>query len=129
MAQAAGGVAVSERKPLGVSVSTWPQAVVAVAGIGCFSAGVVLLVRFGVTLDAISAFIATGLFVGQFGIARRANQVAQETASQSDTLDTIAHQVNGPLHRTIATAVEGGVARGIAQATGDQPPPDIVTGR
>lgn len=120
MEEAAGGVAVSEHRPGGVSVSTWPQAVVVIAAILSATVGVVLLVRFGVTLDAISAFIGAALFVGQFGIARRANQVAQETVDQTRTLSVIEHQVNGPLHTTVANAVEAGIARAAARYREEQ---------
>lgn len=97
------------------NVTGWPQATVAVAAIVTGPTAVILLVRAGVPIEAIGGFVAvvTGLFAGQFAVARKTTEVDRKTEAQNVTLATIQHQVNGGLKDTVAGAVSDGIATGM----------------
>lgn len=80
-----------------IKISSWPQAVVAVAGlfaaVGAFwamlSAGVEVATAVG------AAMALLGISGGQLAIARRASVTEAKTDAQTDQLHTIVKQTNG----------------------------------
>lgn len=82
-------------KPL--KIDSWPQAIVAVAGIAATAGVVVFLAGAGWSGEAIGAFatLALGIVATQFVQTRKTAQVEAKTDQQSETLDQIVRQTNG----------------------------------
>lgn len=80
-----------------IKIDTWPQAIVAVAGIVGIVGAVWALAHAGMPIEVIigAVFTLLGLSGGQLAIARRAGSVEAKTDDQSRKLDTIVTQTNG----------------------------------
>lgn len=80
-----------------IKISSWPQAVVAVAGlfaaVGAFWAMLSADVPVEAAIGAAMALL--GLSGGQLAIARRASVTEAKTDAQTDQLTTIVKQTNG----------------------------------
>ena len=80
-----------------LKIDSWPQAIVAVAGIAATAGVVIFLVGAGWSGEAIGAFatLALGIVASQFVQTRKTAQVEAKTDAQSETLETIRQQTNG----------------------------------
>lgn len=111
-----------------MKIDTVPQAIVASVGIVSVAGLVGFLVWSGWSAASIVAFagLAAGLFAGQLVNSHKAAQLDAKQDQQSAKLDRVVAQTNGPMHATIATAVESGIVRGVAAARWTQPAPQAV---
>jgi hypothetical protein len=106
-----------------LKINTVPQAIVASVAIVSVAALVGFLVWSGWSAASIVAFasLAAGLFAGQYVTSRKAALLDAKQDQQSVKLDRVVAQTNGPMHATIAQAVESGIARGVAAARWTEP--------
>lgn len=101
-----------------LKIDSMPQAIVASVGIVTAGALGAFLVWSGWSVEAIvGAVIAVaGLFGGQYVAARKSSVIDAKQDAQVELLQQVQHQTNGDLKKTVAAAVEDGIARGLAQA-------------
>jgi hypothetical protein len=80
-----------------IKIDSWPQAVVAVAGVLGIVGAVVALAHAGMPLETIIGAVMAllGISGGQLAIVRRTGSVEAKNDQQSAKLDTIVKQTNG----------------------------------
>lgn len=101
-------------KPL--KIDSWPQAIVAVAGIAATAGVVVFLASAGWNAEAIGAFatLALGIVATQFVQTRKTAQVEAKTDQQSEVLDTIVAQTNGKSEQELEEIADRAVLKLVA---------------
>lgn len=105
-----------------LKVDNTPTAIVLSVAVLTGALLVGFLVWSGWDAAAIAAFVtlAAGVFAGQLAGTRRTAQVDAKQDHQVQQLNTIARQTNGDLKRTVAAAVEQGIARAVIQYRREQ---------
>lgn len=103
-----------------LKIDSWPQAIVAVAGILATGGVVVFLASAGWSGEAIGAFasLALGIIASQFVSARKAAVVEAKTDQQTATLATIKAQTNGMADAERKQLAEDTAAAVIRRMTG-----------
>ncbi len=105
-----------------MKITSWPQAVVVVAGLIAVAGIVISLVSAGWDAETIIALAtaAAAITAGQYVQTRRASELDAKQDQQSVVLDTVARQTNGELKATVAAAVETGIGRAVAVYRAEQ---------
>jgi hypothetical protein len=100
-----------------LNIKTWPQAIVAVAGLAAVAGILVALVLAGWSSEAVVGFAVAiaGIATGQYVNTRKTSELDAKQDQQSTKLDTVVRQTNGELQETVSSAVEAGIARAVAK--------------
>jgi hypothetical protein len=98
-----------------LNIKTWPQAIVAVAGVLAVAGILIALVLAGWSSEAVVGFAVAiaGIATGQYVNTRKTSELDAKQDQQSAKLDTVVRQTNGEMSAAIAQAVETGIGRAV----------------